>query len=206
MSSAENPESLVKSDDSLLATCILGLAIFLLISLGIYLWNNRSKLGLTDTQLVFIIFMIYILLLISLYHHRVIKSTFTPPVERQQYIDAKQKLDRNNPTEFDELKKLLMKRAFRTIPLLMSLQNEGQSIERLYKKGILTDDMHNRVKDLKTFVDQEYQDVQIEADDLIEGWKDQIWPEAMRYHVLVKQQAEEKIELQRQAEEEKRRV
>lgn len=75
-----------------------------------------------------------------------------------------------------------MRRAIQTIPILLSLQNEGSSIERLYKRGMLTDDMHFKVKELKAFVDQEFQDIQFEADDLVEGWGQHIWPQAMQFH------------------------
>lgn len=84
----------------------------------------------------------------------------------------------------DNLRKLLIKRALKAIPLILSLQNEGQSIDRLYKKGMLTDDMHFRVKELKAFVDQEYQDVQAEANELMEGWGEHVWQQAMQTHVV----------------------
>ncbi len=98
------------------------------------------------------------------------------------YLDAKQKLDSTKVPEIDNLKKLLMRRAIKTIPILLSLQNEGSSIERLYKRGMLTDDMHFKVKELKAFVDQEFQDIQFEADDLVEGWGQHVWPQAMQFH------------------------
>jgi hypothetical protein len=78
-----------------------------------------------------------------------------------------------------------MRRAIRAIPILLSLQNEGNSIERLYKRGMLTDDMHFKVKDLKSFVDQEFSDVQFEAEDLVEGWNQHIWPQAMSFHTVI---------------------
>lgn len=75
-----------------------------------------------------------------------------------------------------------MHRAMQSIPTLLSLQNEGSSIERLYKRGMLTDDMHFHVKELKAFVDQEFQDVQYEAEELLEGWGQHIWQQAMQFH------------------------
>ena len=95
-------------------------------------------------------------------------SGFEPPIERANYLAAKEKLDPTKPADLEELRKLLMRRAIKAIPIVLSLQNEGNSIERLYKRGMLTDDMHFKVKDLKAFVDQEFQDVQYEADDLLE--------------------------------------
>lgn len=117
-------------------------------------------------------------------------SSVEPPIERSNYISAKERLDPSIPADLDELKKLLMRRAIRAIPILLSLQNEGNSIERLYKRGMLTDDMHFKVKDLKSFVDQEFQDVQFEADDLVEGWSQHIWPQAMQFHTMIQKQAE----------------
>ena len=77
------------------------------------------------------------------------------------------------------------------IPLVLSLQNEGNAIERLYKKGMLTDDMHFRVKELKAFVEQEFQDVQQEAEEFLEGWSAHIWPQAMQFHNLLTKHADE---------------
>ena len=65
-----------------------------------------------------------------------------------------------------KLKKLLMRRASAAIPL----RSEGSSIERLYKKGLLTDEIKDSVKDLKTFIDKDFEEVQGEADELSEGW------------------------------------
>lgn len=110
------------------------------------------------------------------------KSAFTPPAERGEYIAAKERLDTSKVSDVDELKKFLMRRAIQTIPILLSLQDNGSSIERLYKRGMLTDDMHYQVKELKAFVDQEFQDVQCEAEDLLAGWGANIWPQAMQFH------------------------
>ena len=114
------------------------------------------------------------------------KSSFSPPPEREQYITAKEKLDITKVSQLDELKRLLMRRAIQTIPILLSLQNEGNSIERLYKRGMLTDDMHFKVKELKAFVDKEFQDIQSEADELLEGWGQHVWSQAMQFHQVDK--------------------
>lgn len=98
---------------------------------------------------------------------------------------------------------MLMKRAMKAIPIILSLQNEGSSIERLYKRGMLTDDMHFKVKELKSFVDQEYADVQVEADDLVEGWGQHIWPQAMQFSQMIQKQTDAKLEEQKQAEKQK---
>jgi hypothetical protein len=58
---------------------------------------------------------------------------------------------------------------------------------------MLTDDMHFKVKDLKALVDQEFQDVQFEADDLVEGWSQHIWPQAMQFHTVIRKQPRAKI-------------
>jgi hypothetical protein len=115
-------------------------------------------------------------------------SSFAPPPERETFLRAKEQLQSNKPSEADELKKLLMKRAIKTIPILLQLQNEGTSIERLYKKGMLTDDMHYKMKEIKAFVDQEFQDIKFEADELMEGWGEHIWPQAMQYHQTLQKQ------------------
>ena len=71
--------------------------------------------------------------------------SFTPPPEREAYIKAKKSYNPSSAESKEELKKMLMRRAISAIPMILSLQNEGNAIERLYKKGMLTDDMHFRV-------------------------------------------------------------
>lgn len=115
------------------------------------------------------------------------KSLVIPP-ERDAFIKAKAELDRSDFASGDELKKLLMRRALQDIPIILSLQNEGNSIEKLYKKGMLTDDMHFKVKQLKDFVDEEFQQVKDEADELMEGWGEQIWPQAMQFYQMLQKQ------------------
>ena len=116
--------------------------------------------------------------------YRVKARPFVPPPDRDVYLEAKDKLDPNNPSDLDELKKLLVRRAISTIPMILSLQNDGNSIERLYKKGMLTDYMHFRVNEVKTYVDAEYASITSEAEDFKEGWGQGIWQQAMHLHQL----------------------
>jgi len=78
--------------------------------------------------------------------------SFAPPPEREAYIKAKKNYNPNSLESKEELKKMLMRRAISAIPMILSLQNEGNAIERLYKKGMLTDDMHFRVTILKNCI------------------------------------------------------
>lgn len=75
-----------------------------------------------------------------------------------------------------------MRRTIASIPMIQSMQSEGASIERLYKKGILTDDMHYRMNEVKAFLDVEFQEVQTEADFLVPGWGQRIWQEGVQYY------------------------
>lgn len=109
-------------------------------------------------------------------------SGFQEPIEKHTYEDTKATSDLSNPAHVEILKKLLMHRALKVIPMLLNLQNEGQSVDRLYKKGMLTDDMHYKMKEMKTFVDSEVAEVQAEAALLGKGWEQHIWPQAMTFH------------------------
>ena len=148
----ESTNGIRKKDDTFLAIFILVAAVLAVLVVGIYI-RNRNIFNSGDSSWK--------------------QTSFSPPPERDVYIEAKKRLDPSKISELDELKKLLMKRA---------IQNEGSSIERLYKRGMLTDDMHFQVKELKAFVDQEFQDVQFEADELVEGWSQSVWPQAMQFH------------------------
>jgi hypothetical protein len=112
-------------------------------------------------------------------------STFSPPVEREAYLMAKANSSDASAETFDKLKKLLMQRAVHSIPHILKLQNEGPAIDRMYKKGLLTDDKMGELKEMKAFVEQEFADVQTEANELLEGWGDNIWPQAFKFHTVV---------------------
>ena len=173
-------------NDGYIALTILVVTLLIIVVAVYYIFKNKKALGISE----------------SVWK----TSSFTPPPERENYIAAKTKLDPSNPNHLDELKKLLMRRAIQAIPILLNLQNEGNSIERLYKRGMLTDDMHFKVKELKAFVDQEFQEVQVEAEDLVEGWGQNIWPQAMQFHQMIQRQAEEREEEQNKSEELKKKV
>lgn len=155
------------------ATILIATAVAVVLG-GLYVWmtNKGSKVKLTLSALA-----------------AGSSSTFEPPAERATYIEARPKLDPRDPNDLEQLRQLLMKRAIKAIPIVLSLQNEGNSIERLYRRGMLTDDMHFKVHSLKEFVDQEFQDVQYEAEDLLEGWGEHIWPQAMQFYNLIQKQA-----------------
>ena len=38
------------------------------------------------------------------------------------------------------------------------------------------------MKELKSFVEMEFQEVQQEAEEILEGWGQHIWPQAMQFH------------------------
>lgn len=178
---AEGTNNLSTTNDGTVAIIILVVTVVIVIVVAIYKLKNKSS-G-TDNRY-YLYFMIIDLAVVNIECHQFSwkQTTFTPPAERAQFIAAKETLDPTKVSDLDELKKLLMRRAIQTIPILLSLQNEGSSIDRLYKRGMLTDDMHFKVKELKAFVDKEFQDVQFEADDLLEGWGQHIWPQAMQFH------------------------
>ena len=150
----------LKNDDGPLAIIILVISL-VGAGVGLYFYFGRNK---TSTS------------------NQTATAAFTPPIERENYLTAREKSDLGNPAHVEELKKLLMHRALKAIPTLMNLQNEGQSVDRLYRKGMLTDDMHFKMKEMKAFVDQEFQDVQADAEELVEGWGQHIWPQAMQFH------------------------
>jgi hypothetical protein len=148
-----------KTDDGPIAIFILVVTVIGVI-VGFVLYSRRAKrVDFRDSQ-----------------------SAFTAPIEHDNYENAKAKSDMSNPAHAEVLKKLLMHRALKVIPMLLNLQNEGQSVDRLYKKGMLTDDMHYKMKEMKAFVDAEVADVQQEAAQLIKGWESHIWPQAMTFY------------------------
>lgn len=184
-SSAEDSSSTIpKKDDSFLAISILLIAVIVVVVGIIYSWRSSRKTDRISTA----------------------SSSFNYPPERENFIKAKENLNPLLPSELEELKKLLMKRALQIIPMLLNYQNEGHSIERLYKRGMLTDDMHYKVKELKDFFDQEFQDVKNEADELVTGWGSTIWEQANYFNQMIIQKNEEKAQGVRAAEDEKKKL
>jgi hypothetical protein len=167
MSAQDDPNGplpIVKKDDSFAALTILILAVVVVLAGLAYSWRNKRKSGKATTT--------------------VATATFQAPAERNDYITAKAAWQPGTSTE--ELKKLLMRRALKVIPMLIQYQNEGQSIERLYKRGMLTDDMHYKVKELKDFFDQVFQVVKSEADELADVWGQYIWEQANYFNQVYK--------------------
>ena len=107
--------------------------------------------------------------------------------ERDAYYKVKSTLDVSDPAQMEDLKKALMRRAMFTIPMIQDLQQQGKSVDRLYGRGMLTDEIMDNVKNVKAFVDAEFPDVQAEADDIHLGWGPVIWQEAMQFHRMMQQ-------------------
>jgi hypothetical protein len=158
-----------KSDDGPIAIVILVVTIIAVIGgFIVYLRKNKNRASFRDT--------------FTQNNGSSSSQGFSEPPEKENYLRAKDKCDLANPAQVESLKKLLMHRALKVIPMLLNLQNEGQSVDRLYRKGMLTDDMHFKMKELKAFVDSEVQEVQEEAALLVKGWEAHIWPQAMTFH------------------------
>lgn len=104
--------------------------------------------------------------------------------QREEYFTARDSMDLTNEEQLEKLKTLLMKRAIQTIPSILILSDEGEAIEKLYKRGMLTDSMHIEVNEMKLFVDKEYNDVRAEADKLMADWGKYIWPQAKEYYTV----------------------
>ena len=118
-------------------------------------------------------------------------EAFEPPAARQEYINFKRTASVEKAEDLKQLKKSLMQRCFKAIPLLHELQNGAPSADRLYKKGMITDATYERFKHMKEFFDVEFPEVQAEASKLYPGWEKTIWQEANNfYHLRNKQRAE----------------
>jgi len=117
-------------------------------------------------------------------------SEFVAPAARQEFITVKAASSQSDPEAVRKLKQLLMKRTFAAIPFLLELQTQGPSADRLYKKGMITDTMHVRYKNMKNFFDVEFPEVQAEAEQLVQGWGAQIWQQANQIYQSKKAQSE----------------
>ena len=120
-------------------------------------------------------------------------SSVQTPREVEEYSVLKRNLCEKygnvcdlEPEVLDMLKKKLMHRAFKTIPLILEQQEKGALSERLYKKGMMADD----TTAIKNFIDKEIVSVQMEADEIIPGWNESIWAECMSFYNKMKKQVE----------------
>ena len=140
--------------------CIMGLSsteaetLFLVISLfvfaaaiaGYLIWKNAAYFGFGSSGCVSCCLLIRAITIVLILLCSFKLSEFTPPPARQAYLEAREKLDLSKPEDMDTLRKLLMTRAVQTMPVIRNLQEEGSSIDRLYRKGMLTDGLHSRVR------------------------------------------------------------
>jgi hypothetical protein len=80
-----------------------------------------------------------------------------------------------------------MLRALKNIPVIFAFEKEKESLDRLYKKGMLTDDMHNQQQELNAYVQKELNEVKEEAEMLSEGWSQSIWGQAVNFHKMIQE-------------------
>jgi hypothetical protein len=109
-------------------------------------------------------------------------TTMTPPKEIQEYIEFRDAIVNKTGTErspaeldideLDALKKKLMLRVFKTLPIIF----DHQTREPLYKKGMAEDSGQ------KAFVEAQIGEVQLEAASLVPGWEGQIWGQGVNFY------------------------
>ena len=106
---------------------------------------------------------------------------FDPPPYREKYLELRQTRHPDNPDDLKLLKINLMRRAYTTLPYYFRMKNEGESTERMYKRGMLTDDVYFEIIQLKKYVEEELNDVARESEELSPGWSKSIWQEASQH-------------------------
>jgi uncharacterized membrane protein len=104
---------------------VLSIFLFAAVVGAYFVWINRSKFGFGEKGFKLL--------------------AFTPPPARAQYLEARQSSNPSDPQAAENLKKLLMARAVQTVPIIIAVETEGNAVQRLYRKGMLTDDSHERV-------------------------------------------------------------
>lgn len=156
------------TQDGFLAIVILIASVVLAGGTLYYMWNDRkSTTSLASTS---------------------VTAEFQEPKERAIYYQHYNELDESKELTSDQsklLKKLLMNRAMATIPLIHKVQNEYQSTERLYKRGMVTEEAYNFLKMLKEYVNDEYGRVMEEAESMQEDWGKAIWMQANKFRGML---------------------
>ena len=165
------------SKDTETFNILIVLVIFILIAavVGYVVWLNRAQFGFSPEG-----FKI---------------NSFVPPKAREAYITAREQLDISKPADIDTLKKLLFQRALSNIPIIINLQKEGNSVEALYRKGMITEHMYEHLGQQKAYMDQEIVQVKNEASSLHNGEETHIWPAAMQQYQLMMAKHKEQAEL-----------
>lgn len=167
------------SADGMWAAAILGAAIIIVIFGGIFYSSGKGKKGADGIDAG------------DFQWGEDETEAFAPPAARGEYIEFKKSANVEKAEDLKQLKKCLMQRCYKAIPLLHELQNGAPSADRLYKKGMITDATYERFKHMKAFFDVEFPEVQAEANKLYPGWEKTIWQEANQFfHLKNKQKAE----------------
>ncbi len=64
---------------------------------------------------------------------------------RDTYYQSKAKIDQDDPNALKALRQLLMQRAMYTVPAIETIQTTGNSVQKLYNRGMLTDSVFDQV-------------------------------------------------------------
>ncbi len=120
-----------------------------------------------------------------------VSDSFTPPKEVNEYIDYRKNANIKDIYDLDKLRHLLMRRALKSIPIIIDHQNSSASLDRLYRSGFVQDDAVAKHVAIKKFLDIEIKTVQEEASTLSTGWGEQIWSEAMQATKKIQSEIEE---------------
>lgn len=98
----------------------------------------------------------------------------------------------------DKMKRLLMRRCIADVPVLLWMQNEQRTVQRLYKQSMIGKDTYESFRASMELVQEEEEAVKQEAETLRDDWGEKIWPEAVHLFNLIQKKQQRKAMLEEQ--------
>lgn len=123
------------------------------------------------------------------------KIDFKTPQEKEDYVKRKKELDITDPYEKDELMSLLIKRAMKTLEIVLEIENKLKKLENLVRRQRITmAEFEDKLK-VQLVIKEEIEDIKKEANSLVPGWGELIISQAFQFNTKISMALEQNISM-----------
>ena len=123
------------------------------------------------------------------------KIEFKIPVEKEDFVKRKKELDIADPYAKDELMSLLIKRALKTLEIVLDIENKLKKLESLVRRQRITmAEFEDKLK-VQLVIKEEIEDIKKEANNLVPGWGELIISQAFQFNTKISMALEQNISM-----------
>ena len=120
---------------------------------------------------------------------------FKTPVEKEVYVTRKKELDIADPYGKDELMSLLIKRALKTLEIVLEIENKLKKLESLVRRQRITmAEFEDKLK-VQIVIKEEIEDIKKEANIITPGWGELIITQAFQFNAKIAMALEQNISM-----------